>query len=446
MRPSAGHRNCEACAFSARLRPRPVHRVMLTFPKPMRFARAVISRCLAVALASVLATGCVPPREASDTVVIWHQKSGEERELFEGLIRTYNESHTDERVTALYRQPEELRNTFIIAAAAGQGPDLVFSPADDIALFSETRVIRPWNEVVGESFLSRFTKEGIVSWKGQPWMIADQVGNQLMLVYDRQAVGSPPRTLSELAAFGANIALARDGRSDRYALVWDYGEPYCLIPFLTGFGGWIIDDNGNPTLDTPQMRDALAFIADLRDKYGAIPRADDRDTAGIMFLNRRAAMIMSGPWSWADYGVPGRSMLALLPVNTVTGLRCRPIVAAKGYCLNINTRSEKFGIVARVLAHLTSGEAQWQMASRLFTLPTLEAVVSSPAFARDPVLKLALEQAKHSMPMPITPKLRDIWDAMREPCRQILGGDLTPGEAARLMQVDAERRIAESMP
>lgn len=403
-----------------------------------------LARCMLAAVL-LLPGACTPPREAPDTVVIWHQKTGTERAIFEEAVRAYNESRPEEQVVAIYREAGELRNSFIIAAVAGQGPDLVFGPADNVGLFAETRVIRPWDEVLDAEFFARFTPEGIVSWKERPWLVADQVGNQLMLVYDRQAVESPPRTLDELAASGADLTLRHSGGTDRYAMAWDVKEPYYLIPFLTGFGGWIMDDSGNPTLDTAPMREALEFIAALRDKHGVMPPADDYDTMGRMFAKRRAAMTIDGPWSWTDYGVPGRSMVALLPLNSATGLRCRPMLAAKGYSLNITTPREKFGIVGRVLGHLTSAEVQLQMATRLFTTPTLASAISSPSFSGNPVMRLALEQARQSVPMPVTPKLRYIWDAMREPCRRFFSGDLSPAEAARLMQREADRRIAESM-
>ena len=379
-------------------------------------------------------------------MVIWHQKTGAEREFFEEVVREYNRRHPAEELIALYREGEEMRNAFIIAAVAGQGPDLVFGPADNVAVFAETRVIRPWDEVLAPDFLARFTGEGVVRWKDKPWLVADQIGNQLMLVYDRQAVAEPPKTLGELIELGRTATLSVDGETERYALTWNYAEPYFFIPFLTGFGGWITDKDGNPTLDTPEMRRALQFVLDLRDKHGLIPRYEDYNTANLMFLRRRAAMIINGPWSWADYDVPERSMIALLPINEETGLRCRPIVAAKGYALNINTPAEKFDFVRRVLAYLTGEEIQLSMASRLFTTPTLKTVIESPAFRDNPVLQLALEQARNSIPMPVDNRIRFIWDGFREPYRRVFADDLPPDEAARLMQREAERRISEGQP
>jgi maltose-binding protein MalE len=379
-------------------------------------------------------------------MVIWHQKTGAEREFFEEVVREYNRRHPAEELIALYREGEEMRNAFIIAAVAGQGPDLVFGPADNVAVFAETRVIRPWDEVLAPDFLARFTGEGVVRWKDKPWLVADQIGNQLMLVYDRQAVAEPPKTLGELIELGRTATLSVDGETERYALTWNYAEPYFFIPFLTSFGGWITDKDGNPTLDTPEMRRALQFVLDLRDKHGLIPRYEDYNTANLMFLRRRAAMIINGPWSWADYDVPERSMIALLPINEETGLRCRPIVAAKGYALNINTPAEKFDFVRRVLAYLTGEEIQLSMASRLFTTPTLKTVIESPAFRDNPVLQLALEQARNSIPMPVDNRIRFIWDGFREPYRRVFADDLPPDEAARLMQREAERRISEGQP
>lgn len=407
--------------------------------------RQFILRGLFAATAAWLAA-CGGQRETPDKLVIWHQKTGAERVFFEQAVEDYNNDNPGAEVVALYRDGEELRNSFVIAAAAGQGPDLVFGPSDNVAMFAQTKTIRPWDEILAKNFSKAFTEEGVVRWEDRPWLIADQVGNQLMLVCDRQAMERAPATLDELVEMGSRLALERNGKIERYALTWNYAEPYFFIPFLTGFGGWIMDDEGNPTLDTPEMRAALQFVLDLRDKHGLMPRYEDYATADLMFKRRRAAMIINGPWSWAEYGVPERSFLALLPINAATGLPCRPVIAAKGYSLNINTPPSRFPLVRRVLEYLTGDELQLEMARELFTIPTRRAALESPAFRDDPVLQLAMAQAKNSVPMPITPQVRYIWDAMRGPCRRVFTRELAPVDAARQMQTAAERLIVESMP
>ena len=403
-------------------------------------ARAILLRVLLAA--APLLGACSPPREAPNRLVIWHQKTGAERAFFEEVVEEYNRSNPGETVRAVYREGEELRDSFIIAAGAGQGPDLVFGPSDNVAIFAGTKAIRPWSGIFDEKFLAAFTEQGVVRWKDEPWLVADQTGNQLMLVYDRQAMASAPATLDQLVEEGKKLTVHGQRGTAHYALTWNYAEPFFFIPFLTGFGGWIMDGQGRPTLDTPEMRAALQFVLDLRDKHGIVPRYEDYATANLMFRRRRAAMIIDGPWAWAEYGVPERSGLALLPLNTDTGLRCRPMLAAKGYSLNVNVPPEKWPFVRRVVEYLTGAEVQLRMARRLFTTPTRREVLEKADFRENPVLQLALEQAENSVPMPIAPQLRHIWDGIRGPYRRVLTGDLSPAEAARAMQKEAEERMA----
>lgn len=403
-------------------------------------ARAILLRVI-LAAAPLLAA-CSPPREAPNRLVIWHQKTGAERAFFEEVVEEYNRSNPGETVKAVYREGEELRDSFIIAAVAGQGPDLVFGPSDNVAIFAGTKSIQPWSGIFDETFLAAFTEQGVVRWKGQPWLVADQTGNQLMLVYDRQSMASAPATLNQLVEEGKKLTEHGQRGTAHYALTWNYAEPFFFIPFLTGFGGWIMDEQGRPTLDTPEMRAALQFVLDLRDKHGIVPRYEDYATANLMFRRRRAAMIIDGPWAWAEYGVPERSGLALLPLNTETGLRCRPMLAAKGYSLNVNVPPEKWAFVRRVVEYLTGAEVQLRMARRLFTTPTRRDVLEEADFRDNPVLQLVLEQAENSVPMPIAPQLRHIWDGIRGPYRRVFTGDLSPDEAARAMQKEAEERMA----
>jgi maltose-binding protein MalE len=73
-----------------------------------------------------------------------------------------------------------------------------------------------------------------------------------------------------------------------------------------------MDDQGRPTLDNKQIVRAIQFVLDLRDKYKIIPREGDDDIADMLFKESRTAMIINGPWSWAAYGVPAKSMIGVV--------------------------------------------------------------------------------------------------------------------------------------
>ncbi|MEY2487462.1 MAG: arabinogalactan oligomer / maltooligosaccharide transport system substrate-binding protein ganP [Verrucomicrobiota bacterium] len=408
-----------------------------------------VSKALGVILLPYLViclSGCVQKSDTRRHVLIWHQKIGGERDLFHEQVARFNASHPDIVVETLYKENEELRNLFVIAAVAGQGPDIIYGPADNVGVFVTTRTILPLDEIFPPPFFARFVPQGMVRWKNAPWLAADQIGNHLILVYNKELVTTPPRTLDDLVAIGQRLTrdFNGDGKMDQYGLTWNYREPFFFIPFLTAFGGWVMDENGRPTLDNENTVRAIQFVLDLRDKYKIIPKEGDYEIADMLFKEKRTAMIINGPWSWAGYHVPKEAMVAPLPLNSQTGLWCEPMISAKGYSVNVNVANPKRPAVRSVIEFLTSAEVQMEMALKLATTPVDRAVVNSPAIQTNPVLIASMQQIEHGRPLPIVPQMRAIWEGMRGPYQLVMNGAITAKEAARRMQREAEKNIADS--
>jgi len=402
--------------------------------------------CALVVAPLFLATSCDHASDGRTHVLIWHQKIGGERDLFHEEVARFNAAHTDAVIETLYKENEELRNLFVIAAVAGQGPDIIYGPADNVGVFVTTKTILPLEKIFPEEFFARFTPQGIVSWKEARWLLADQIGNHLTLVYNTDLVPKPPATLDELISIGQQLTRDTngDGKMNQYGLTWNYREPYFFIPFLTAFGGWVMDKDGHPTLDNEQTVRAIQFVLDLRDKYKIIPKEGDYEIADMLFKEKRSAMIINGPWSWAGYHVPKGSMVAPLPFNSSTGLWAEPMISAKGYSVNANLPASKLGAVREAIDFLTSSEVQTEMAMKLSTTPVDRTVIDSPAIRSNPTLAASMQQIEHGRAMPIVPQMRAIWEGMRGPYQLVMNGAITAKEAARRMQQEAEKNIADN--
>ena len=223
-----------------------------------------------------------------------------------------------------------------------------------------------------------------------------------------------------------------------------FTEPFFFIPFLTGFGGWVMTEDGQPTLDSKGMVDGLKFIRDLRDRYRIIPGEADYNIADALFKDGKSAMIINGDWSWAGYKKAGINIgVAPLPMITSSGLWCEPMISPKGYSLNANVLSEKRGLVIELLKFLMQPEMQLQTAKELNTMPTRKEAVNSDFVQTNEILKNSALQIEHGRPMPVVPELRAIWDAMRPSYQAVLGGAKTPEQAAKDMQDLAIRKIKE---
>ena len=396
---------------------------------------------LAVALCAVFLSSCAKSTlEDPHQIVIWHQLRPDERLVLRSLLDKYMATHPGLKITALYKETEELRSGFQIAAIGGAGPDLVYGPSDQVGPFEAMEIILPLDTLFSLKYLSRFDPKGLIYSNGHLYQIADRVGNHVMLVYNKALINKPPQTMDELIKFGEKFTQP----SNYYGLVWNYTEPYFFIPFLTGYGGWVMDSLGNPTLDTPQMVAALKFMKALRDKYKIVPKSCDYETADALFKEGKAAMIINGPWSFGDYKKAGIDFgLARIPLINQTGIWPGPMVSPLGFSINAAVPLWKVPEVVELMKYLLSPEVQLTYTKQFDTIPTRKDLYEDPAVRDNPLVRMSEYQMEVGRTMPIVPELRAVWDAMRPSYQAVLGGTETPEQAAREMQKSAVEKIKE---
>ena len=388
--------------------------------------------------------GCAQKKPVNE-IVIWHNMRPEEKTVLQRQLNEFMKLHPDIKVSELYRETETMRSGYIIAAIGGQGPDLVYGPSDQIGPFADMKIIKPLDDIFPKTYIDSFNANALIYSNGKLWQLADKLGNHLTLVYNKDIMSVPPKTFDELIEFGKQHTIVNsEGKTTQYGLVWNYTEPYFFIPFLTSYGGWVLDKNNNPTLNTPAMIKALHFMSDLRDKYKIIPKECDYDIADVLFKEKKAAMMINGDWSWASYGQAGINYgLAILPLNTETGLYAKPMVAPKGYSINVNVDEAKLEKVKLLLRFLMSPEKQLETALEVKTFPTQKCLYNNPKLLSDEILSGSNRQLEQGIALPIVTEMRAIWDAMRPNYQAVLGGSTTPEKAAIQMQKSAETKIKE---
>ncbi len=391
-------------------------------------------------------SGCAKKDDGKVKITIWHQMRVDEREVLQSQLNAFMALHPDVKVEQLYKETEELRSGFIVAAIAGQGPDLVYGPSDQVGPFQVMDIILPLDTLFEKEYLEQLNPKGLSYYKGNLYQIAAILGNHLTLIYNKKLVFSPPETDLELIELGKSITKDTDGdgRIDQYGLVWNYTEPFFFIPFLSGFGGRVINEDGVPTLNTPAMVSGLKFLQDLRDKHKIIPREADYNIADILFKDGKAGMIINGDWSWSGYGKAGIDYgVAPLPKIVSTGLYCSPMVSPKGYSINVNVTPQEREWSVALIKFLLNEQNQMEMTTKLQFMPTLKKLYQSDEIKNNDVLRNSQIQIDQGIPMPVVPELRGIWDAMRPSYQAVLNGAKTPEQAAYDMQVAAVQKIKE---
>ncbi len=394
---------------------------------------------LAAALAVfLLAAGSCGRIDRSRSVILWEQMDPQEQILFDEHLALFRERHpefAEFSIERVHYRVEDLPTQFQTAALAYGGPNLVYGPADKIGPFQIMGLLMPIEDICPDE-LPRFDPAALPVLAGQTWGLPDYVGNHLTLVANKALVDTVAADTDDWVAQlqAATKDLDGDGKTDQYGLVFNLLEPFWLVPWLGGFGGWVMDDQARPTLDTHAMIGALGFMQDLKQRK-VIPRECDYPLADTIFMEGRAAYIINGPWSWEGYRAAGIEIeLAPIPMVSETGLWPSPMTSAKCYSVNAYIDPETKACTAALLAWLTSYEVQTELALKLSVLPSDLEARKLPELQTDPVMLKSTEQIAKGRLMPIVPEMRAIWDTMRPGYQSVMNGDLTPEEAARSMQ------------
>ena len=210
-----------------------------------------LSKLLLPLFPLLLVAGC--SKRVEKRILVWHSMRPVEAELLRAELARFGSRHPDWEFGELYYQNETARTNYIISALGGSGPELFWGANDNVGPLVEMGVIQPLDPLLEPAFLDSFMFDPVRAntWlDGRLWQIADRVGNHLCLVYNKKLIARPPQSLSELIRVGKELTrdLNGDGKPDRYALVWNYTEPFFAVPFIGGYG-WI----ERPRLISPRL-------------------------------------------------------------------------------------------------------------------------------------------------------------------------------------------------
>ncbi|MDP6570536.1 MAG: extracellular solute-binding protein [Candidatus Marinimicrobia bacterium] len=403
----------------------------------------MIFKKIIYAILGVFFISCFDGSTEKSTINIWHQMHYENRKVLREVCNWYEDENPGIQINLTYRETEELRSNYQSSAMGGSGPELIYGPSDQVGPFAAMGIIQPLDTLFTDDFFNTFVDNAIISYQGHKWMVGDVVGNHLMLLYNKNLVTSPPQNTDELIAMGKEYTLDvdGDGKIDRYGLVWNFTEPFFYAPWLGGFGGWLLDYENQPTLNTEANRKGFAFIKSLRDEHKIIPQECDYEIANAMFLSGEAAMIINGDWSWGNYKGKVDFGIARIPMVSETGLWPTPIVGTKGYSINTNVQGRELEEVNRLLQFLTSAKVQLYFTEKVNSQPSSKAALKDERIAENEILKASARVVEAGRPMAVVPEMRAIWDALRTQYQAVLGGSATPENAASLAQKNALKQI-----
>jgi maltose-binding protein MalE len=352
-------------------------------------------------------------------VVLWHAYNGTERTALEATAAQWNTEHPDQELELVAVPYGAFADKLTSAIPGGNGPDLFIYPQDRIGDWADSGVIEPIEFWLDDKRVERFSTEAVaaMAYKGSLWGLPVTV-KSLALYYRTDLVATPPASTDALLALAPQMR-ARDGYAIAYANVDLYGH----APWLFGYGGKIMDDEGKLSIATPEAASAMTFARKLVVDGVAPDHAEGP-----------AATVMSGPWFVADIAANVPWQVAPLPDVSATGRPAAPFLGAEGILMSARAHDKQTAFA--VMDALTSDRAAIERAKLARQVVPNPAAYADPDVARDPVLAAFRAQLAHTVPMPMGPAMRMVWTPYKTALGEVLAGRAEPGE--QLLAVERE--------
>jgi ABC-type glycerol-3-phosphate transport system substrate-binding protein len=232
---------------------------------------------VAVGSAAALAAGCTTS-DATDapssddasgsgevvTLELWSFYTGSEADFVSAWVDDYNASHDDVQVNHTVVSQTEYTTTLIPTAFAnGTAPDILYVEPATFTKYAETDALADLTDYYTEDLKADILPAVLDSATYDGKLLALPMELETLgLFYDEDLLSAegiePPTTWEELSAAAQQLTT-----EDRYGLVLPVEDSgYTLFnfyPFMWMAGADVTDGDGNYTVDTPEMAEALDF-------------------------------------------------------------------------------------------------------------------------------------------------------------------------------------------
>ena len=379
------------------------------------------------------------------TITIWEQMESDARTVFKETVNAFMGEYPHITVIHEHYAAEDLRNELRLAASGGKGPDIIYGSSNNIVMLLSEDIIVPVTDYVSDEFLdniaSNALKDGNIG--GKQYSIPDISGSHIVLVYNKSLVAKAPETWEELVAASLEIrADTDDAENATYGFLYNEKEPFWFIGIFNGFGGEVMDDEYNPTLNTEAMVKALQFAKDITQVYGVGLSGMDYGLEDSKFKTGNAGMILMGLWSWEIYKEAGLD-IGIAPGPVLPGGNRMTFYSSTfGYSITSYADTSKEDAIEKFMEYVFRPENNAKFAVANLQPPTVIAAADMDIIKNNEFMQFAVATIEDTVPMPIVSEMRAIWDAIRPELALVLYEDKEPAEAAAAMQEFAVDAIA----
>jgi len=370
----------------------------------------------------VVATEPPAPEPVSLSLSVWG--SDLDSQVYQNRLDLFHAQNPNITVELVYI-PSDYSQKVQTMIAGGTSPDII-EISEDVHSYSSKGQIIPLNDFVASSGLDLTARygetgglTGAYSMNGNLYAMPDR-GGALILYYnkdmfDAAGLDYPTKDWTWVEFLAAAQALTlRDGDTvTQYGWAAGGWWPWWMS-FIYMNGGAVLNENGQPVVNTPEAVEAIQFYNDLVYTYKVAPSPEDYANLGTnspdpLFAQGKVAMATTGFW-----GIGGLQEAAfnwdIAPLFKNT--QNATVIFGSGFAISKDCQNPE--AAWKVIEFLTSEAGQAPIVELREDAPANIAVLNSDAFlnqswSANPINMAALaESADAAFALPLSPK----WNEM----------------------------------
>lgn len=401
--------------------------------------KKIITLLLSITMLAGLLCGCgaqVPSltEEEKNTIVIWHDK---EEAVSEALLGELQALVPDVTVQLEYKSnlTEALK---MVGNDPKAAPDMYFFAHDKIGVYAEMGILAPVTDLIDSQALNAayvpMTLEA-ATYQGELYQLPVYF-ETLLFLYNRLYLADEnvPKTTEQLYAY-----MEEKTRGGHYGFVEQHSTAYYSAGWIHGFGGYIMDGDGNVGLNMPETAAALQYHKKFVE---LMPGESEYATVNTLFQEGKAHATIGGPWLVSAARASGMDLgIAAMPTVDETQIPISPYMGVQGVQVLKYAAENKTEAVRKVLHALMQPAVGVALAKVSGCAPAVEACYENEEVASDDVVMAMRATAENTIPMPNRPEMDIMWTVAADMLVNInmSGQDVT--ESCEAAQKNAEELI-----
>lgn len=386
--------------------------------------------------ASEGAVTSIDSEPATGDLTVWAM--GNEGDLLGDFVDGFKEENPDVNITVTAIPWASAHDKIQTAIAAGTVPDVIQMGTTWMADFADAFAPVPENFDLSD-FSAGPLEAGQVNGEqlGVPWYVDSHVLYYRTDIAAQAGWDHAPETLDELKQMAADVKQVDGVENGMYISPSGADSWQGTLWAFFSSGVSLMDDEGNWTLDTPEMHEATEYI-DGFFKNGIIGTNLDV-TPGVsitQFINGQTPIMTGGPTTISQIadqgGDPDSYATAVIP----KGVSSTSFVGGADFVVMDEAANPEAGW--KFIQWMTEPETQAEWYKTATVLPSSQSAWEDETLAGDEKLAAYGEQLKSTQAPPAVPTWAQVSAAGDRIMEQIYKGQLTVDEGLKNLQAEAE--------